>query len=270
MEQRRNPQEDGGNIQTYTYVVDSDKTLIDWANNDRNSGQDYTSVLIKKGTWTCNKGVNLTETGTEVIVGEAGSKLVFDSPKMSGRDVGGVGGDKVLYYAKLERKPSRRIENVDILVSTGYSDNEYSNAYLYALVNLSNVYNCNVEVRGKTPDEMPDVYITNLYGFYSCYNVKDSTVTLTSASASYSENDYAIGLEKCYGVSLCHVRMDNRRWGAGTSYSTFNNCYGIDRCSASKVHEYASTGYDVNYTSMDNSVKAPNVPVFNNKDFYGA
>ena len=271
VEQRRNPQEDGGNIQTYTYVVDSDQALIDWANNDKNKGQDYTSVLIKNGVWTCNKGVNLTETRTEVIVGEAGSKLVFDTPKMSGRDVGGVGGDKVLYYAKLERKPSRRVENVDILVSTGYSDNEYSDAYLYALVNLSNVYNCNVELRGKTLEEMPDVYLTNLYGLYSCYNVKDSTITLTSASAAATESDYAYGLENCYGVSLCHVRMDTRLWGAGTYYSPFSNCYGIDRCSISSVHDYANpTGYEVNYTSMDNSVKAPNVPVFKNKDFYGA
>lgn len=271
VEDTMNVQPVGANIKTFTYVVDSDQALIDWANNDRNRGQDYTSVLIKNGVWTCNKGVNLTETGTEVIVGEAGSKLVFDTPKMSGRDVGGVGGDKVLYYAKLERKPSRRVENVDILVSTGYSDNEYDNSYLYALVNLSNVYNCNVELRGKTPEEMTDVYLTNLYGLYSCYNVKDSTITLTSASTSAMENDYAFGLEQCYGVSLCHVRIGTRLWGAGTLYSPFSNCYGIDRCSISSVHDYTHpTGYEVNYTSMDNSVKAPNVPVFKNKDFYGA
>ena len=59
----------------FTYVVDSNQALQDWADNK--SGNDYTSVLIKRGEWSSYRGIDLTITSTKVVVGEYGSSLHF-------------------------------------------------------------------------------------------------------------------------------------------------------------------------------------------------
>lgn len=65
----------------FTFVVDSDEHLADWANNA--SGNDYMSVLIRKGTYninniTTNKKsiVNLHQTGTLLVMFEVGAKII--------------------------------------------------------------------------------------------------------------------------------------------------------------------------------------------------
>ena len=70
----------------YTYVVDSDAKLKQWADNA--PGNDYSRVLVRAGTWTYNH-VGIDEltyrifdmsTGrTKSVNGEAGSKIVFNS-----------------------------------------------------------------------------------------------------------------------------------------------------------------------------------------------
>jgi hypothetical protein len=64
-------------ITAATFIVDSDEALAAWANNAE--GNDYSHVLIKKGTWSSSKEVNLTTAGTKVVVGQAGSLLNFTS-----------------------------------------------------------------------------------------------------------------------------------------------------------------------------------------------
>jgi hypothetical protein len=59
----------------FTFLVDSDAALAAWATNA--DGNDYTHVLIKKGTWTSALAVNLTAAGTKVVVGQAGNLLSF-------------------------------------------------------------------------------------------------------------------------------------------------------------------------------------------------
>lgn len=57
-----------------TYIVDSDQALNDWANIV--AGNDYKHVLIKPGTYTINKTIDLEETGTLTVVGMGGSKII--------------------------------------------------------------------------------------------------------------------------------------------------------------------------------------------------
>ncbi|MDR1199074.1 MAG: hypothetical protein LBK94_08720 [Prevotellaceae bacterium] len=59
----------------FTYIVDSDEALAAWAANA--PGNDYSSVLVKKGTWTLNGNINLSNTGTKIITGQADNLLVF-------------------------------------------------------------------------------------------------------------------------------------------------------------------------------------------------
>lgn len=73
-----------------TFIVDSNDKLSQWIRAD--SGNDYTKVLIKKGTWQSGEllytktmsgakkyyaGVDLSKTKTKVVIGEVGSKIYF-------------------------------------------------------------------------------------------------------------------------------------------------------------------------------------------------
>lgn len=87
-----------GKMAAFTYVVDSDRALEDWARNS--SVNDYTSVLIRKGVWTSTREVSLVLSGTSVVVGEPGSQLVFTGCHgLRGGDEPGsdmLGGSKLL------------------------------------------------------------------------------------------------------------------------------------------------------------------------------
>jgi hypothetical protein len=62
----------------FTYIVDSNQKLADWANNV--AGNDYTSVLVKKGTWTLNASkqfqIELNNTNTKLVYFEEGAKII--------------------------------------------------------------------------------------------------------------------------------------------------------------------------------------------------
>lgn len=80
----------GGTDFGATFIVDSNDKLSQWIRAD--SGNDYSVVLIKKGTWQSDEllynmtlsgskkyyaGVNLSKTKTKVVIGEVGSKIYF-------------------------------------------------------------------------------------------------------------------------------------------------------------------------------------------------
>lgn len=60
-------------IKSPTYIVDSSQKLKDWANNV--AGNDYTDVLIKRGTYDDTVTINLYDTKTIRVTGEIGSYL---------------------------------------------------------------------------------------------------------------------------------------------------------------------------------------------------
>jgi hypothetical protein len=75
------PAPGAGISQTFTYVVDSDEALAAWAG--KASGNDYTSVLIKAGTWSLSlaslgastAAINLSDGSTTYVEGEPGSLI---------------------------------------------------------------------------------------------------------------------------------------------------------------------------------------------------
>jgi hypothetical protein len=115
----------------FTYVVDSDETLADWVNNA--DGHDYTHVLIKAGTWSSDKEVNLTAAGTKVVVGQIDSLLSFTS----------VNG---LVYTSLPASNEYRMVGVNVLV----------NNYGFAFQNCINLTDCSGN------GQMVFYYCTNL------------------------------------------------------------------------------------------------------------
>jgi hypothetical protein len=61
-----------------TYVVDSNAKLAAWAANT--AGNDYTTVLIKTGTWTINTWIDLIYAGTKRVISEAGNLIQCTMP----------------------------------------------------------------------------------------------------------------------------------------------------------------------------------------------
>lgn len=164
VEQRRNPQEDGGNIQTYTYVVDSDQALIDWANNDRNRGQDYTSVLIKKGEWKSNKGVNLTQAGTLAVEGEIDSTLVFNFDFDFNLDVACITGYAEMHGITgvyITGFASNDVAEIETTVSVTGFKQCYNLIGCDAKIDVNNAYNYG---------DPGQIYATS-YGYHKCKNI---------------------------------------------------------------------------------------------------
>ena len=144
------------NCEQFTFVVDSNEKLTAWANNDKASGQDYTSVLIRKGEWTSTTGVNLTTAGTKVVVGEAGSKLVFNNV------------EKGLYYTTAPTEPDYYMRGVTATAGNNYG----TGTGFYSCTNLTN---CTSTGNGNSYGS----------GFNSCTNLTNCTGSGTGTGHGY-------------------------------------------------------------------------------------
>ena len=174
------------NCEQFSFVVDSNEKLAEWVNNNRSKGQDYTSVLIRRGEWTGTAGVNLTTAGTKVVVGEPGSKLVFNN------------AEKCLYYDVVPTGPEYYMRDVTVTTSTRYGEN-------YGFHSCTNLTNCTGS--GSSTGSG--------YGFYSCTNLTNCT-----GSGSGAGSDYSYG----YGFRLCTVVISCKAGGHCTT-NVFKDCY---------------------------------------------
>lgn len=252
---------------TFTYEVDSDKKLIDWANNK--SGNDYSAVLIRKGTWTSAVGVNLTAAGTKVVVGEAGSKLVFneverglfydDVPTTSDywmRDVtvrctgtyyGTGNGDGIGF---------RNCTNLTNCTGNGNGTGTHA-GYGYGFRECTNLTNCKGTGNGTGPHGSG-------YGFYKCTNLTNCTGTGNSFSSGYgfhsctnltncngagngTANGYGRGFHKCNNLTNCtgtgYGTASDSDSGCGFSYCTdLTNCTGTSTVSSSSYSFHMCKG----------------------------
>lgn len=219
------------NCEQFTFVVDSNEALAEWASNDRSKSQDYTSVLIRKGEWTSSVGINLTAAGTKVVVGEAGSKLIFDpmdhclyydnipdnSHYMKGLTVkNGRGATSFLKCINLE--------NCIALESYFYESKNIINCTAKEFRQGENYFNCTATSFSGCRN-LSKCTAENLssgkggYGFRSCYNLIDCNGVGTGTIEGY-------GFESCTGVFRCKGRG---------STGVFKDCY----ASQSKTTDYA-------------------------------
>jgi hypothetical protein len=149
----------------FTFVVDSNDALAAWANNT--AGNNYTSVLIKPGTWTSSKEVNLTTANTKVVQGMPGSLLSFTST----------------YGLRYPTRPTSTeywMKGVNISLSAA--------SYGYGFYNCTNLTSCTGTGTGSESG--------NGYGFYGCTN-------LTSCAGKGSNSAGGAG----YGFCNCRVMM---------------------------------------------------------------
>lgn len=188
---------------SYTYIVDSDEALLAWANNV--AGNDYTSVLIKKGTWNINdKVIDLSATNTKFIIGESGSRI----------NINASSGAKTISNALFKGNSSNhncRFENIYVYVDT-------QNFYYSVFMDMNNLYNCRVYNRILSENSH------SVSGFYDCNNLMNcSGGGVDYAYCVFDECNY---LTNCYcdGYSyITSIKNDPPEQIYGCNY--LSNCY---------------------------------------------
>ena len=181
------------NCEQFTFVVDSNEKLTAWANNDKASGQDYTSVLIRKGEWTSNTGVNLTTAGTKVVVGEPGSKLVFNNV------------EKGLYYTTAPTGPEYYMRDVTVMVASG-------NGSGYGFRSCTNLTNCTGTGTGTGNGYG--------YGFRSCTNLTNCTGAGTGNGSGYGFRSCAVVIG-CKAGKHCSTAVFQECYASSSETSTY-------------------------------------------------
>ena len=200
------------NAVSYTFVVDSNEKLVQWANNDKAGGQDYTSVLIRKGEWTSTTGVNLTTAGTKVVVGEPSSKLVFNNT------------EEGLYYGTPQpNKPDYYMRGVTVTVTAGSGN-------VCGFRSCTNLTNCSGTGSGTSYG----------YGFISCTNLTNCT---GSGSGTGTGSALGSGFRSCTNLTNCSGTGTGDSFGYG-----FNSCANLTNCSGTGTGD--SFGYG--FTSCTN------------------
>ena len=218
----------------FTFVVDSDEKLAKWANNDTSNGEDYTSVLIQKGTWKSSVGVNLTTTKTKVVVGAAGSKLNFSNV------------EKALFFEELHCDNEYYIQNVSL-------DNSNSNSTAcYGFYNCNNLTNCTSTSTGSTTST------GSCYSFYNCNNLTNCTGSTTGSRTGFDFYNCS-NLTNCTSSSTCTyfnysfyscsnlTNCTSTSTGSTTCYS-FYNCSNLTNCTGSTT----STGSCYSFYNCSN------------------
>ena len=208
---------------SYDFVVDSNETLLEWANCKDGSMK---SVLVKAGEYTLDdKMINLVDAGTKFVFAENGNKIKV-SNYMCGigatEDYGAivVGLNVEVYY-------------------TGTN-------ILYAFYRGMTCYNCT-----GTGDNNGN---SEGYGFYGC-TCSNCTGTGTSISSSKGYGFYGCTCSNCTGIGrtgrggscygFYNCTCSNCTGSGGGAY---NDCYGFYNCTCSNCTGSGSgAGYGSGY-----------------------
>ena len=182
---------DFSHIVVFDHVVDSNESLLEWANCNDGSMK---SVLIKGGTFTLNdRMINILRTGTKYILGEPGAKLVFNYQK--GIGVGEASNETFV------------IENVDVEVNNDSADYD-----CYAIYHGAKARNCNFKAVSVESDA---------YGF-----VGSSADDCTSIGIAESSNKHGYGFFDCSYCTRCRAggASTSATWGGTNIKIDSNTC----------------------------------------------
>lgn len=222
----------------FTYVVDSDQALKDWADNI--AGNDYSCVLIKKGTWNCEIGINLSVTRTKVVIGEVDSKLIFNS-------------GKGLYYDELPDDALYFMQNIFVEIKSSVASDD--TIPFYKCVNLSNCKSIVSSSNGTGRAFSECRNLINCYGegyglnggsgFYNCHSLTNCYgIAITEAELNQCGFMGCYNLVNCRGegyqrgFSGCSTMYGCRGYGAN-GYG-FYSCTAISWCRALKTSKTAT------------------------------
>jgi hypothetical protein len=196
----------------FDYVIDSNVKFLAW--QSMTSG--CTKVLIKTGTWTlASGGINLTTTGTKVIVGETGSQLVCSSATYG------------LQYSTIPTTLDYRMVNVNVS-----ANKEGTYALSVGFYNCTNLTECTGTGTGTGTDSTG-------FGFYNYSNLTSCVGTGIGELLGCGFND-GVSVINCTGSGL----------GSGPIGVGFAGSY---KCLNNKTGACTSNKYDNSYASADNS-----------------
>jgi hypothetical protein len=203
-----------GFSEDFTFIVDSDEALAAWANNA--AGNDYTSVLIKPGTWTSSKEVNLTNAGTKAATGMPASLLSFTS---------GYG----LKYNSTPTSAEYWMRGVNATAEG--SGDEYISFF-----NCTNLMNC---TGAGTSASSEDSGI----GFKGCTNLVNCTGTGAGTNDGYS---YGHGFSICTNLTNCTGTGTSSNYGHSYGFYgcvNLTNCAGTGTCTSSNGSDDGAVGF---------------------------
>lgn len=217
------------NYTPFTFIIDSDEALSEWANNDKSKGQDYTSILIRKGEWRCtipDKGlmqtdrehiyvayIDLGNIGTKYIYGEPGNKLILVSPysntgaasaeQMQPKMVYGICGTDPSITQPGPGAPIAHVPRDFIM--RGVNIEAIGEAhYFYALSMLINIYDCNVIVRAGGGYPVASACYAHCNNVNNCSGSVHVNATGTPDSPVIAAGSGGV-FTNCFAVSKCYV-----------------------------------------------------------------
>jgi hypothetical protein len=227
-----------GGITQFTYLVDSDQTLADWANNV--AGNDYTAVLIKAPSntsgngyrYNCNKTINLSTTKTNVVVSMPEVIVQFNNVENC------FIYDEVIttsdYYGT-NILPHCYMQGVNVeLYNYDQMSEQPPVTYVYCFMRCNNLYNCNVKIVGIIDSALEQSeFGMYAYGFGSCNKLVNCSVDIDISSkddyvSSGQINLNAMGYAQCNDLLNCDI--NNITLSAKNSKSYTFGSHGFSLC----------------------------------------
>ena len=200
-------------IKQYDFVVDSNETLLAWANCTDGSMK---SVLVKSGEYTLDgKMINLVNAGTKFVFAEDGNKITVSNYMRGIGATEDYGAVIIGLNVELKMDLKERHAFYRGMICYNCTGTSTSNYAAYGFYNCT-CYNCTGTGTSK-----------NGYG-YGFYNCTCSNCTGTSTS----EINAAYGFYNCT-CSNC----------TGTSTSENNFAYGFYNCTCSNCTGTSKNGY---------------------------
>ena len=230
---------------SYTFVIDSDAALQAWANNT--SGNDYSRILINKGTWTLNTTlsegtvIDISNGRTKSVIGESESKIVINNTGTNLDIITGIEGNtnKPGQYGLSNPGNDYFFRNVNIEIN--------SNSQCCGFTSCANLINCTSNVKSDTTSGGNGIgygfsYCINLsncigngfgggsagssgVGFYYCTNLTNCTGNGSTNIGSSS----GIGFSSCINLTDCIGRGDASGANSLTS-NGFSSCTNLTNC----------------------------------------
>lgn len=178
----------------FDYVVDSDAKFLEW--QGKTSGCE--KVLVRKGTWTLATGlIPLSTTGTKVVIGESGSRLVFGNSQRG------------LYYSSIPTTLDYYMNGVNVSCTSS------ANLLGWGFENCANLTNCTGYGAGGG-------YATGS-GFKACTRLVNCSGTGISLGTGTGSGFYV-----CTNLTNCIGTGDGATLGAGFHFCSFiTNCKGF-------------------------------------------
>jgi hypothetical protein len=216
----------------YTFEVNNPTALSNWANNVTSGGQDYTSVVIRRGTWSITRSlssdsdaaINLILTGTKRVIGDADSLIIVN---LSNGQGSAIKGQVTNTYPNLvnpdDNSKDHSMTGVSIKVTAP------AGQIVKIFTNCTNLTNCTAIGKGNGFDNCTNLinctatrtHDNACSGFFHCIDLVNCISTANSSVSS------AVGFSKCTNLINCkgNASVIGNSMGCG-----FYDCRNLTNC----------------------------------------